>query len=527
MTIPGRAPLGAALAILLLFSTSAGWSDPPQTPTASPEKVTPPPALNKVETPKTPVSPPAEASRAEQSSPQPPFAQIFANLAKKLAPVVVNISTTKAIPRNLKDAIGGAPPGAPLNQFFREFFGKEGTPGPSNPSAPHIASLGSGFIIDPSGLIVTNNHVIDNADKIWVTLSDNATLPAKIVGRDPISDLALLKVDPKKPLPAASWGDSKKVRVGDWILAIGNPFGLGGTVTSGIISATARNIRPEPYIDFLQTDAAINRGDSGGPMFNLKGKVIGIDTAILTPSGGSVGIGFAIPSADARPIIEQLETTGKVVRGWIGARIQPVTAAIAEAIGLKQSRGAMIAAIDPDSPAAGKLKPGDVILDYDGKAVEESRGLPRLVAATPPGKTVKIAIWRDNREKVIALKVAELNPNRPVPSAPEPKAPPPPPGVDVLGLKLALLTPQLQKRFSLPHGAKGAVVIAVRENSRGAELGLRPGDLVIAVGTRPVTSPNEVKKGAVEAQKHGKKNVLIRVERGGSTRFFALPVASS
>src|SRR6202047_1530722 len=348
-------------------------------------------------------------SRAQP--PEGPFADVFAQLAGRLVGVVVNISTQMATPpgKTAQD-VPQASPGSSLDEFFRDFFGEKGAPGGSG--TPRNASLGSGFIIDPAGLIVTNNHVIANAEQITVTLSDDTTLQAQVVGRDALSDLDLLKVEAKAPLPAAIWGDSNKAKVGDWVLAIGNPFGLGGTVTSGIISATARDIHSSPYDDFLQTDASINRGNSGGPMFNLAGEVIGINTAIFSPSGGSIGIGFAIPSSFARPIIEQLRVSGKVERGWIGARIQPVTDDIAEAIGLDKGRGAMIAAIDPASPAAhAKLQPGDVILAYDGKPIDRSRQLPRLVAETPPEKPVKLTVWRDGKDQEVELKVTALNPN--------------------------------------------------------------------------------------------------------------------
>src|SRR6266404_5557359 len=294
----------------------------------------------------------AMPSRAE--APEVPFSEVFAQLAGRLVGVVVNISTTQV---TAAPVAKGAPeaqvpsPGTPLDEFFRDFFSEKGAPGGPNSPSPRSASLGSGFIIDPSGIVVTNNHVIANAEQITVTLSDDTTLQAEVIGRDGVTDLALLKVEPKTPLPAATWGDSTKAKVGDWVLAIGNPFGLGGTVTSGIISATARDIHSGPYDDFLQTDASINRGNSGGPMFNLAGDVIGINTAIYSPSGGSIGIGFAIPAALARPIVEQLKATGKVERGWIGARIQPVTDEIAEAVGLDKGRGAMIAAADPSQPA--------------------------------------------------------------------------------------------------------------------------------------------------------------------------------
>jgi serine protease Do len=473
----------------------------------------------------------ANPAPAPPTPPAKPFSEVFADLAGRLVEVVVNISTTQANPPPA--AKGGAEaqqanpnPGSSLDEFFRDFFADRGAPGGQNGLAPPIASLGSGFIIDPSGLIVTNNHVIANAQEITVTLSDNTTLAAHVVGRDAVSDLALLKVDAKTPLPAAQWGDSTKTRVGDWVLAIGNPFGLGGTVTSGIISATARDIHAGPYDDFLQTDASINRGNSGGPMFNLAGQVIGINTAIYSPSGGSIGIGFAIPSAAARLIVDQLRTTGKVERGWIGAHIQPVTDDIAEAIGLDKGRGAMIASIDPASPAVqAKLQPGDVILSYDGKPVDRSRQLPRLVADTPPDKTVKLSIWRDGKTHDIDLKVAALDPNRPSPPPPaEPEKPKPPPTVDALGLKLARLTGDLRKQFSLPPAAKGVVITDVPANSSAATQGLRPGDLLVAVGPSAVTTPEEVQQKAAAAKKIARKNLLVRVERDGTTRFVALPV---
>jgi serine protease Do len=468
----------------------------------------------------------AVPSRAE--APETPFSEVFAQLAARLVGVVVNISTTQATaaPANKGTPEAQLPsPGSPLDELFRDFFGEKGVPGGPNSPAPRAASLGSGFIIDPSGIVVTNNHVIANAEQITVTLSDDTTLQAEVVGRDAVTDLALLKVEPKAPLPAATWGDSTKARVGDWVLAIGNPFGLGGTVTSGIISATARDIHSGPYDDFLQTDASINRGNSGGPMFNLAGEVIGINAAIFSPSGGSIGIGFAIPSAFARPILDQLKASGKVERGWIGARIQPVTDEIAEAVGLDKGRGAMIAVIDPASPAAqAKLQPGDVILAYDSKPIDRSRQLPRLVADTPPETPVKLTVWRDGKEQEIELKIAALNPNRPAPPPSEPEKPKPPPSVDALGLKLVKLTPELRKQFSLPDAAKGIVITEVPQNGPAAAQGLRPGDLVVAVGHEAVGALEEVQQKLGAAKKNGHKNVLVRVEREGNSRFVALPL---
>jgi len=468
----------------------------------------------------------ATPGRAEP--PEAPFSEVFAQLAGRLVGVVVNISTTQTqapAPKTVQE-VPQAAPGSPLEEFFREFFGEKGAPGGPNAPAPRVSSLGSGFIIDPSGLIVTNNHVIANAEQITVTFSDDTSLQAQVVGRDAVTDLALLKVEPKAPLPASVWGDSAKTRVGDWVLAIGNPFGLGGTVTAGIISATARDIHSGPYDDFLQTDASINRGNSGGPMFDLAGEVIGINTAIFSPSGGSIGIGFAIPAALAQPIIEQLKATGKVERGWIGARIQPVSDDIAESLGLDRSRGALIGAIDPGSPAAqAKLQPGDVILSYDGKAIERSRQLPRLVADTPPDKLVHMTVWRDGKEYEVELKAAALDPNRPGPTPePEKPKPAPPPAIDALGLKLAKINSELRKQLSLPDNAKGVVIVDVPQNSPGAAQGLRPGDLVIAIGHAEVSAPEEVQQLAAAAKKAGHKNLLVRIEREGNPRFVALPV---
>jgi serine protease Do len=308
-------------------------------------------------------------------------------------------------------------------------------------------------------------------------------------------------------------------------LAIGNPFGLGGTVTAGIISATARDIHSGPYDDYLQTDASINRGNSGGPMFNLQGEVIGINTAIYSPTGGSIGIGFAVPTALAEPIIDQLRTTGKVERGWIGARIQPVTDDIAESLGLDKARGALIASIDPASPATqGGLKPGDVVLTYDGKPVDRSRQLPRMVADSAPNKQVKVVVWRDGKELEATLTVVAYDPTRPVPQPPAPEQPKPPPSVDALGLKLAKLTPEWRKYFGLGDAVRGVVIVDVPQNSAGAVQGLRAGDLLVAAGTTPVTSPDEVIQHIAAAKKAGHKNVLIRVEREGNFRFITMPV---
>jgi len=407
--------------------------------------------------------------------------------------------------------------------FFRRFFN---LPQQRQFEERETQATGSGVIVDAArGYVLSNAHVVENATTIEVTTKDNRRFPAKLIGRDAETDVAVLQIATQN-LTAVPMGDSDRLQVGDFVLAIGNPFGLGGTVTSGIISATARDIRSGPYDEFLQTDASINRGNSGGPMFNLNGEVVGINTMIYSPSGGgSIGIGFAIPATLGQRIVEQLKATGKVERGWIGARIQPVTDEIAESVGLDKGRGAMVASIDAGSPAAqAKLLPGDVILSYDGKSIDRSRQLPRLVAETAPDKTARLMVWRDGKEIDVDLKVAALNPNRPAPPAPEPEKPRPPIAFEALGLKLAKLTPDLRKQFGISDAAKGIVVLDVPQNSVAATQGLRAGDLVVAAGGTALGSPVEVSQLASAARKAGRKNLLLRVEREGNTRFIALAV---
>jgi serine protease Do len=510
--VPGTAPSQENAA-------APGASTQPETgPAATPGAAPVPPPQPEAPVAATPAAAPPSPRPAET-----PFAELFAKLTTRLVGSVVNVSTqTTARATAPAQETAQNSPGRTLDDVFREFLGEKPTPGAS---ATRLASLGSGFIVDPSGLIVTNHHVIANAQQVTVTLSDETVLPAQVVGLDPITDLALLKVEPKTPLPAVSWGDSGKAQPGDWVLTIGNPFGLGGSVAAGIISAVARDIHSSPYDDYLQTDAAMNRGNSGGPMFNIAGEVIGINTVIYSPSGGSIGIGFALPSALARPIIEQLKATGKVERGWIGARVQPMTDELAETVGLDRLRGAMIAAVDPGSPAAqAKLQPGDVILSYEGAPIDRSRLLPRMIAATPPNKAVKLTVWRDGKEYEAELKTAVLDPNRPEPAPPEPEKPKPPVTVDAFGLKLAKITPELRKQFSLPDGAKGLVITEVPPNSAGAAQGLRPGDLVIGIGQASLASPEQVPQFAAAAKKANQKRVLVRIEqREGNIRFVALP----
>ncbi len=467
-----------------------------------------------------PCTEPAQAQAQARALPES-----FAELADKLVPAVVNISTTQALPEKSAEKKGPGtpelPPGSPLDDFF--FGGRDDG---ASAQRPRVHSLGSGFVVDPSGLIVTNNHVIAGAEEITVILPDDTNLKARIVGRDTVTDLALLKVEPKQPLPQLKWGDSNKARVGDWVLAIGNPFGLGGSVTAGIVSARARDIHAGPYDDFLQTDAPINRGNSGGPLVNLAGEVIGINTEIYAPNGSSVGVGFAIPSSLAQSIIEQLQKTGKVERGWLGVRLQQVTDEIAENLGLDKARGALVTDVDANSPAAkAKLQPGDVILSFDGKPIERSRQLPRLVAETPADKTVKVTFWRDGKEASADVKIGVLNTER-LASAPPPaeSAAKDTPTVEAAGMALAKITPDLRKKLQLPEDAKGVAVLAVAENGTASKRGIQPGDLVVAVGHDPVSAPEQIVEKIDAARKAGHKSALLRIERDGASQFFAIPI---
>src|SRR5271166_4442077 len=345
-----------------------------------------------------------------------PAPDSFADLAAKLLPAVVNISSSQAMQARAGGPGSGPeiplfPPGSPFEQFFKDFLNRNrpGQHGDNQPAPEHrMQSLGSGFIIDPSGLVVTNNHVIDGADEITVTLQDNTSLKAKVLGRDETGDIALLQVKPDKPLTAVQFGDSNAERVGDWVLAIGNPFGLGGTVTAGIVSARGRDIRQGPYDDFIQTDAAINRGNSGGPLFNMDGQVIGMNTAIYSPSGGSIGIGFSIPANMVKNVVAQLRDFGHPRRGWLGVRIQQVTPDIAESLGLHDANGAMVAGVNDGGPAdKAKIKNGDIILKFNGQDVKEMRTLPRIVADSEVGQKVPVVLWRDGKEITVQATVAE------------------------------------------------------------------------------------------------------------------------
>ena len=472
----------------------------------------------------------------------------FADLAATLSPAVVNVSSTQAAQKMAdREAPGGAPeqplfpPGSPFEQFFHDFLdrnrpgGQGGQGGQNRRGAPspgegRAVSLGSGFIVDPAGFIVTNNHVIDGADEISVTLADNTTLKATLVGKDERMDLALLKVDSDKPLPAVAFGDSDQSRVGDWVLAIGNPFGLGGSVTAGIVSARGRDIRQGPYDDFIQTDASINRGNSGGPLFNMKGEVIGINTAIYSPSGGSVGIGFSIPSDMAKSVIMQLREYGHARRGFLGVSIQPVTPDISESLGLKEPTGALVGRVTDGGPAAkAGIKGGDIILKFNGQDLKDVRTLQRVVAETAIGKEVPVVLWRDSKEVTVQAAVGELPDEVQTASvtqtAPAPKADPSV-AIAGLGARLAPITDDVRAQFKLGADTKGVVVTDVDGDGFGATKGLKPGDVIVEVQQQAVNSPAKVQELMDQYRKQNRKTVLMLVQSGNGMQWIAVPLAT-
>ena len=472
-----------------------------------------------------------------------PAPESFADLAAKLLPAVVNVSSVQTPQARQGNQNPGPemplfPPGSPFEQFFKDFFNRNRPPGGRGEAQPRqqdrperrAQSMGSGFVIDPSGLIVTNNHVIDGADEVSITLQDNTTLKAEVVGRDESTDLALLRVKPEKPLISVEFGDSDKARVGDWVVAIGNPFGLGGSVTAGIVSARGRDIKSGPYDDFIQTDAAINRGNSGGPLFNMEGKVIGINTAIYSPSGGSIGIGFSIPSKIAANVIAQLRDFGQARRGWLGVRIQQVTPEIAESLGLKDASGAMIAGVNEGGPAdKAKIRAGDIVLKFNDQDVKTMNTLPRIVADTDVGKQVPVVVWRDGKEMTVTATLGE-RPNDATLALAEPGAK----GAETskvvdlagLGMKIAPLANDTREKFQLGADQKGVVITDVTAGGSASEKNLKPGDVILEVQQNEVSSPADVAKRVEAARKQDRKFVLMLIQRRDGVKYVPLSLAA-
>lgn len=456
-----------------------------------------------------------------------------ADLAEKLLPAVVNISTSQRVEATdqRRVPVPRAPEGSPFQEFFDEFFGDrneggpDAEPTPRGPRGRQVQSLGSGFVIDPDGIIITNNHVIEGADEITANFADGTALKATLIGTDPKTDVAVLKVEPEEPLDFVSFGDSKSMRVGDWVMAIGNPFGLGGTVTVGIISAQNRDINSGPYDSFIQTDAAINRGNSGGPLFNENGDVIGINTAIISPSGGSIGIGFSVPSNLAQNVIEQLQEFGETRRGWLGVRIQQVTDDIAESLNMDDARGALVAGVTSGGPAedAG-IEPGDIVLTFDGKEVATMRELPRIVADTSVGKAVSVIVLRDGKEVEVKVTLGRLEEGEKIiaaqqEDAAEEEAKP----VEALGMTLGEIDEEAIKKYQIAEDVEGVLVASVEPNSNAAEKQVRPGDVIQEVSQEAVKTPTDVANRIAELKEEGRRSVLLLLmSKDAELRFVAV-----
>jgi serine protease Do len=451
----------------------------------------------------------------------------FADLAERLMPAVVNISTSQTVQQRNSRGPGQPPFGDFFEEFFNQRRGPNGAPNRQSPQSRKVSSLGSGFVVDPSGIIITNNHVIEEADEITINFSDGSKLPAEIIGRDPKTDLAVLQVKTKKQLAFVPMGDSAKARVGDWVIAIGNPFGLGGSLSAGVISAIKRDINAGPYDSFIQTDAAINKGNSGGPLFNMQGEVIGVNSAIISPSGGSVGIGFSIPSNLATSVIAQLRQYGETRRGWLGVRIQEVTDELADSLSLGKARGALVSEVSPGGPAEkGGVKVGDVIVKFDNKPVPQMRDLPRIVAETTIDKPVNVELIRRGRTKRIKIVTGRLQEaaldNKPAESKTEK-----PQDASVhthLGLTLQNINPKSRRDFELGDDASGALVIEIDRASVAFEAGIRVGDVISEIDQKTIGSAKTAAEALKKAEKSGRKSVLVFVKSGGSVRFIAVPL---
>src|SRR5215475_4687461 len=458
----------------------------------------------------------------------------IADVAERVIDAVVNISTSQNVASRNQGGSGAAPnlPNDPqLDELFRDFFNRRGQ-GDNNQNRGgntprRVNSLGSGFIIDGYGIVVTNNHVIADADEITVILNDGSRIKAELIGKDQKTDLALLRIKTDKQLKSVKFGDSEKLRLGEWVVAIGNPFSLGGTVTAGIVSARNRDINSGPYDNYIQTDAAINRGNSGGPLFNLEGEVIGINTAIISPSGGSIGIGFSVPSKTAVAVIDQLRQFGETRRGWLGVRIQQVTDEIADSLNIKPPHGALVAGVDEKGPAkpAG-IEAGDVIVKFDGKDIHEMRDLPRVVADTPVGKDVDVVIVRKGKEENRTVKLgrledgekqAALTPNKD--AAPEDKSV----VQKTLGLNLSNMTDDLRSRYKIKDSVKGVVITGVDAQSPAADKRLNAGDVIVEVSQEQVANTADLQKRVDQLKKEGRKSALLLVANAeGELRFVAL-----
>lgn len=463
----------------------------------------------------------------------------IADIAEKVIDAVVNISTSQTVDASKgggdRGAVPQLPPGSPFEEFFDDFFKNRRGGGPKGGERGEMQprktnSLGSGFIVDTAGVVVTNNHVIADADEINVIMNDGTKIKAELVGVDKKTDIAVLKFKPVKPLIAVKFGDSDKLRLGEWVIAIGNPFSLGGSVTAGIVSARNRDISQGPYDNYIQTDASINRGNSGGPLFNLEGEVVGVNTLIISPTGGSIGLGFAVPSKTVAGVVDQLRQFGELRRGWLGVRIQQVTDEIAESLNIKPARGALVAGVDDKGPAkpAG-IEPGDVVVKFDGKDVKDPKDLSRVVADTAVGKEVDVVIIRKGAEETRKVTLGRLeDPDKAKEASAKTKDEPPaekPVTQKALGLDLATLSKDLRGKYKIKDSVKGVIITGVDGTSDAAEKRLSAGDVIVEVAQEAVSSAADIKKRVDQLKKDGKKSILLLVANGeGELRFVALSV---
>jgi serine protease Do len=459
----------------------------------------------------------AAASLAQGSSAPRAGAHEFADVVARVKGAVVNVTVAEKAAKGHGHPRMAIPEDGPAADLFRRFFGEKGMPDLGDMAPREVQGQGSGFIVDPAGYIVTNHHVVEGAKEITVSLADGSKHKAEVKGSDEKTDIAVLKIDAGKPLPHVEFGNSDDTRIGDWVLAVGNPFGLGGTVTAGIVSARGRDIQSGPYDDYLQVDAPINRGNSGGPLFDTTGRVVGINTAIFSPSGGSVGIGFAIPASIAASVVDQLRSDGRIERGWLGVLLQPVSAEVAESLGLAGEGGTLVANVEPDSPAAkAGLEPGDVVLAVNGRPLESVKALARAVADTRPGTKLTLQVSREQKSRDVPVVIGSPPADGRVASATEPADAGSTPR---LGLALAPLTPESRAQFGIETGKQGVVVARVERDSPAARAGIRPGSLISMVGQRPVNAPEDVVRAVAAAAAEKRPSVLLLVEVDGEKSF--------
>ena len=446
----------------------------------------------------------------------------FADLAEELSPSVVNITTSTTIAGVTDQARPQIPEGSPFEDLFRDFF-NNGEGGQARPR--RSSALGSGFVVSSDGYIVTNNHVIDKADEIVIEFFDGKELVAKLVGRDPKTDIAVLKVEASEPLPFVGFGDSDIARVGDWVMAIGNPLGQGFSVSAGIISARNRTLRSGPYDDFIQTDAAINRGNSGGPLFNMNGEVIGVNTAIISPNGGSIGLGFSMSSRVVGRVVKQLKEYGETRRGWLGVQIQDIDSDMAEALGLDEVSGALVSGV-PEGPGADAgIQSGDVIISFDGVEVEDTRGLVTAVGNADVGKVVRVIIFRDGKTKTIKVTLGRREAAEKEKLVPVVKAPEKIKETEKLGMKLLTINPESRTQLNLPEDLEGVAVLDVSETSDAFEKGLRAGDVIVEAGRTKIADVNDISEIFENAIEAGRKSILLLVLRGDNSRFVGLSLS--